>query len=233
MSSIVILYLVCISMVTTTVTCDTEVTKETFSSLQQQVQALQTAFLRQNAENQQLKDHFETRIEELKEHFEERIEDLTAENNELKDQWQLLPKTLQKRVSDAMPGIGFSATLSAHTALGVNQIIVFDTVVSNDGNGYDPHQGHFTAPITGLYAFSVTVMCYGSESYLHVAIIKDGHQIGVAFANGNNSDNGSKLVVVPLQQGQSVWVEHALDPSGYRIHGNAYSSFSGFLIQAY
>ncbi|XP_069120449.1 cerebellin-1-like [Argopecten irradians] len=251
MSPITILQLVCMSMVTTMVTCDSNVTKETFSSLQQQVQALQTALLRQNAENQQLKaehrelmdsmkrlaidkqeqkDHFEKRIEELKEHFEKRLEDHAAESNELKDPW---PKTLQKRVSDATSGIGFSASLSTTTALGDHQIIVFDTVVTNDGNGYDSRHGHFTAPVTGLYAFSVTVMCYGSESYLHVAIIKDSQQIGVAFANGNNSDNGSKLVVVTLQEGQSVWVEHYYDPSGYKIQGSAYSSFSGFLIQAY
>ncbi|XP_069109618.1 cerebellin-1-like isoform X2 [Argopecten irradians] len=227
MSSIPVLQLLCIFSVIPLVTCNSDVTKETLSSLQQQVQKLQTAFQHQNEYIKELKDD----AREQKENFEKRIKYLEDANNNMKDHCQIQCRGQQKR--DANAGIGFSASLSTSTALGDHQIIVFDTVVSNDGNGYDSRHGHFTAPVTGLYAFSVTAMCYGSETELHISIVKDGQKIGVAFANGNHYDNGSKLVVVPLQEGQMVWVEHFGDPSGNKIYGNTYSTFSGFLIQAY
>ncbi|XP_069120448.1 complement C1q-like protein 4 isoform X2 [Argopecten irradians] len=217
MPSIALVQFVCLCVLTSLVTCDSDVTKETLSSLQQQVQTLQAACQRQNDEHQE---------------FKERIEDLEAENKLLKDYLQS-DGSQQRRVSEEGAGIGFSASLSTPKALGEHQIIVFDTVVTNDGDSYDPHQGHFTAPVTGLYAFSVTVMCDGSESNLHAAIMRDGQMIGKAYANGSSYDNGSKLVVVQLEAGQMVWVEHFSDPSGYKIHGYGHSAFSGFLIMAY
>ncbi|XP_069120452.1 cerebellin-1-like isoform X2 [Argopecten irradians] len=224
--------LVCMFAVTASVTCDSDVTKETLSSLQQQMQELQVAFQRQNAEIHELKgEHQMLKAEQQQQ--KERIEYITAENNELKDYLQLQRITKQKRVSDDAAGIGFATSLLPNAALGDHQIILFDTVVTNDGNGYDPRNGQFTAPVTGLYAFSVTVMCVGNESTLHVAIMKDGQRIGRVYANGNSFDNGSKFVVVQLDAGQMVWVEHEFDPSGYKIYGNGYSAFSGFLIMAY
>ncbi|XP_069120446.1 complement C1q tumor necrosis factor-related protein 7-like [Argopecten irradians] len=224
--------LVCMFAMTAPVTCDSDVTKDTLSSLQQQMQTLQVAFQSQNAEIHELKaENKELKVEQQNQ--KERIDYITAENNELKDYLQLQLMTKQKRVSDDAAGIGFTTSMSSDAALGDHQIIMFDTILTNDGNGYDSRHGHFTAPVTGLYAFSVTVMCVGNESNLHVAIMKDGQRIGRVFANGNNYDNGSKLVVVQLDAGQMVWVEHEFDPSGYKIHGNGHSAFSGFLIMAY
>ncbi|XP_060081246.1 uncharacterized protein LOC132560600 [Ylistrum balloti] len=200
--------LLCLCIVAVPITSDTDITPESFLSLQEQVQTLLVAFQSQ---------------QQTIEHLERRIEEVETENLELK-------------LSDdgaARASVGFSASLSTTVALGDSQTIMFDTIISNDGNGYDSRHGHFTAPITGLYAFSVTVMCHGSESNLHTSIVKDGQIIGKCFANGYSSDNGSKLVVVQLQAGQMVWVEHAVDPSGYKIYGDEYSSFSGFLVQAY
>ncbi|XP_060081244.1 uncharacterized protein LOC132560598 [Ylistrum balloti] len=207
------------------------ISQEAFSALQEQVQTLQAVFQKQQEQIHQQGEKIidlEKRVQEveaenveLKQHSETHILEDKEENQELKRQSKFRKTSLQKRASGngaAIHNIGFTASLSTVTALGDGQIIVFDTIISNDGNGYDSRHGHFTAPITGLYAFSVTVMCYGNESELHVNILKDGQNIGVAFANGNHYDNGSKLVVVQLQAGQMVWVQHAIDPSGYKIH---------------
>ncbi|XP_069120445.1 complement C1q-like protein 2 [Argopecten irradians] len=216
--------LVCICVVATVATCDRDVTVEDLS-LQQQVRALQASLQTHIHQQDARNDNLEKRIQELE-----------KENHELKDHNNLLTRSLQKRVSGLGAGdnsIGFSTSLSTTKALGLNQIVVFDTIITNDGNGYDTREGHFTAPVPGLYAFSVTAMCYGSDSHLHVAIVKDNQKIAYIFANGNNYDNGSKLVVVRLQAGQMVWVEHFSEASGTKINGDAYSTFSGFLIQAY
>ncbi|XP_021354625.1 cerebellin-1-like [Mizuhopecten yessoensis] len=228
MASVHTLQLVCLCVVAVLVTCDTDITQEVLSTLNKQVQTLQAAF-------QSQQDHIHKQdgtIVLLK----NRIQELEAETHELKHQNQFRTTGQRKRVSGngaELSNVGFSASLSTTTALGDSQIVVFDTVVTNDGNGYDTRHGHFTAPVAGLYAFSVTVMCYGDESEIHAAIVRDGQKIGVVFANGNHFDNGSKLVVVRLQAGQMVWVEHTYDPSGNKINGAGYSSFSGFLIRAY
>ncbi|XP_060081245.1 otolin-1-like [Ylistrum balloti] len=241
-----ILQLICVLVVVVPVACDTEISSETFSALQEQVQTLQAVFQKQQEQIHQQGEtiiHLEQRIQVveeenqvLKERLETGIQESKKDNLEQKGQSKFRKTSLQKRVSGyglAPHSIGFSASLSTTTALGDNQIVRFDKIISNDGNGYDSRYGRFTAPITGLYAFSVTIMCSGSESYLHINIVKDGQVIGVGFANGNHFDNGSKLVVAQLQAGQMVWVQHAVDPSGYKINGDGYSSFSGFLVQAY
>ncbi|XP_069109615.1 heavy metal-binding protein HIP-like [Argopecten irradians] len=156
------------------ITCDSDITKETLFSLKHQMHKLEAAFQLQNAEIHELK----AENKELK----GRMEDLATENNELKDYLRLQLRAHQKR--DEVESIGFSATLSSDVALGDNQIIVFDNVVTNNGNGYDFRLGQFTAPVTGLYAFSVTAMCVESETVINVAIMRDSQVIGVAFANG-------------------------------------------------
>ncbi|XP_069110171.1 complement C1q-like protein 4 [Argopecten irradians] len=140
----------------------------------------------------------------------------------------------QKRdYRSASQGVGFHVSLSTTTALGEHQIVVFDTIVTNYGNGYDSRHGHFTAPVSGLYAFAITILSNKNESSIHAAIIRDGHIVGVAFGNGYEYDSATKLVVLRLQAGQMVWVEHYLDRPGYQLYGNNESTFSGFLISAY
>ncbi|XP_033729284.1 complement C1q tumor necrosis factor-related protein 3-like [Pecten maximus] len=223
MASNNILGLIGICVVAVLVTCDRDDTPEI--SLRKQVQTLQAA----------LQSHIHQQDTKIA-HLEKRIQGLEAENHELKHQNTLHKRRQQKRVSglgEANYSVGFSAFLSKTTALGEHQIIVFDNATTNDGNGYDTRHGHFTAPIPGLYAFSATAMCYGSEAHLHVAIIKEGQKIAYIFANGNHYDNGSEFVVVQLQAGQMVWVEHTNDVTGVKINGDAYSTFSGFLIKPY
>ncbi|XP_069122560.1 complement C1q-like protein 4 [Argopecten irradians] len=210
--SLKVLQIFCCFVMTALVTCDDDITKEALSSLQQQVHTLQTAFQRQN----------------------ERMEHLEAENKELKDYLHSLSSTQQKRgYPISSQSIGFYAKLSTTTALGDHQIIVFDIVVTNDGNGYDSRHGHFTAPVSGLYAFSLTAMNHGSERGIHAAIIKEGQLIGDVVTNGDTYETGSNFAIVRLQAGEMVWVEHYFDPPGLNIHGNGHSDFSGFLIQAY
>lgn len=98
----------------------------------------------------------------------------------------------------------------------------------NQGGGYDPNTGRFTAPCAGLYLLAVTVTAKTS---------------GVAFSFWLVVDNGSSLdinrdslragfptwltvqVLWPLNTGQQVWIM----ANDYR---KSYSSafFTGFLV---
>jgi len=41
--------------------------------------------------------------------------------------------------------------------------IVFDRVVTNVGNAYDPDTGRFTAPVNGTYQFNVIIAAQGRQ----------------------------------------------------------------------
>ena len=45
-------------------------------------------------------------------------------------------------------------------------IIIFDTVLLNQGSHYDNSNGRFTAPIAGLYSFSFNVLSAVSNTHL-------------------------------------------------------------------
>ncbi|XP_062822743.1 EMILIN-1-like [Anolis carolinensis] len=60
-----------------------------------------------------------------------------------------------------MPQVSFSAALtSRHVEAGT---IVFDQVLVNDGDFYDPHTGIFTAPISGRYLVSAVLTGHRGE----------------------------------------------------------------------
>lgn len=64
--------------------------------------------------------------------------------------------------------IAFNSVLSKTlTNVPKNHIIKFERVLVNEGNGYDPSTGKFTAPVDGVYFFSWTYHTNrGSVTYL-------------------------------------------------------------------
>uniref|UniRef100_A0A2C9L115 C1q domain-containing protein n=1 Tax=Biomphalaria glabrata TaxID=6526 RepID=A0A2C9L115_BIOGL len=54
--------------------------------------------------------------------------------------------------------VGFSSLLNLERPIATGERIIFDKVLTNVGNGYDPKSGNFTCPIRGLYSFSVGVL---------------------------------------------------------------------------
>jgi hypothetical protein len=50
-----------------------------------------------------------------------------------------------------------------HLTLNKNAILVFETVIVNEGEHYDPYDGVFVAPQKGVYLFSWTVSGGGTK----------------------------------------------------------------------
>ena len=103
---------------------------------------------------------------------------------------------------------------------------------TNVGNGYNPHHGVFTAPVSGLYLFYSSILSeHGAETW--VQIVVNGVRKASIYARGTDTrhDQGSQALVVSLQQGDDVAVQNPYN--GHAIFGNAdiYSTFSGVLLQ--
>lgn len=161
--------------------------------------------------------------------IEKKMRILTEEVSNLKAGYERVCETIQTEKENKSQGlstsaVGFSALLSKDITLGVNQIVKYDNVITNQGNGYDKWTGIFTAPRAGLYVFSCTVMAYDRRS-MHIEIIQDGQLISTIHSDSSRWNQASETVVLALKKGNKVWTRARRVG---QIHGN-FNIFSGFL----
>ncbi|XP_053397480.1 complement C1q tumor necrosis factor-related protein 3-like [Mercenaria mercenaria] len=100
--------------------------------------------------------------------------------------------------------VAFFATLRKHMVnTGVHQVIPFENVITNVGNGYNPHAGDFRAPATGIYIFSVSLMTYHDSTSGDYAIRRNGTVVSSMYLRG---ETGSQTVVYELNKGDDIAV---------------------------
>ncbi|CAG2219186.1 unnamed protein product [Mytilus edulis] len=108
------------------------------------------------------------------------------------------------------------------------QIIKFEKVWTNIGNGYNPSTGIFTAPRQGVYHITAVVMSQsGQLLYLHLKHNND-YTAGI-HVTGDGYKTGTFDVVFSLQKGDTISVGCK---NGIRVFSNndKYTTFSGYLI---
>lgn len=127
--------------------------------------------------------------------------------------------------------VSFRAWGVVDDSLDPNQIIVYPVVAQNDGNGYDRTTGIFTAPVAGLYLFTVQAMVYAGEFYYH-AIVKDSntHLVYSAAYEDSGSPTTSSTTAAYLNIGGKVWVKCLNKGSSKILATSNYNQFLGILI---
>ncbi|XP_062589889.1 complement C1q subcomponent subunit A-like [Saccostrea cucullata] len=116
---------------------------------------------------------------------------------------------------------------------GAHHIVVYDHVMTNNGQGYNKHTGSFTAPTTGTYVFSWTTFV-PPHSRFPMELTVNSARAGIVFVQGDTTYNGvTGMAVVNLQLGDTVYVR---SEPGYTPVGNIYSdhntqtSFCGWCL---
>lgn len=112
----------------------------------------------------------------------------------------------------------------------------FNNVILNDGNGYDPVTGIFTAPVAGVYIISAQFFTYGNNNgrplfditingntYVRIGFDADSHT-----STGEDSDSTS--FTLKLHAGDRVWATSAMDGATYTLYGSYHTFFSGALL---
>ncbi|XP_052089990.1 complement C1q-like protein 3 [Mytilus californianus] len=128
----------------------------------------------------------------------------------------------------------FLANLS-HTLsnLKSNQIVKFDSVITNIGKRYSPQTGQFTSPEDGIYMFSWTCLTPPGSRFETRLAINDNYISGnrANAQNINQYVQATKNVVVQMKKGDVATVR-VLSYTGLSLYGdgNYFSSFSGFMI---
>ncbi|XP_063080126.1 complement C1q-like protein 2 [Engraulis encrasicolus] len=132
--------------------------------------------------------------------------------------------------------VSFSASLVASgdvTAGPYNTAttLVFKHVFTNTGSAYNPNTGIFTAPVRGVYHFTIHVFGDGHQSRpTGASLNKNGDHVDIAHSAGNSKhvavSNGASLL---LEVGDVVFVK--LWPNTWvRDTGSHHTTFSGHLL---
>ena len=122
----------------------------------------------------------------------------------------------------------------ALTHVGIGQIIHFKTVLLNEGLGYNPNTGHFTAPTSGVYQFSYFIG-HNSDppSQTWARLVANGHVVNAAVADAMHKYidlQGGNVGIVRLNAGEKAWIESWHQGDAVFNAGYYFSTFSGVLI---
>ncbi|KAH3693241.1 uncharacterized protein LOC127863145 [Dreissena polymorpha] len=190
-------------------------------------------------------NHAMTALEIKKKEMDERlnnsinsgITNVSETISEMKTNVQVLVAKTEKELEAmkeqiVVPLVIFHARLhieAKHTLTG-NQVVVFKTVLVNEGRGYDPTTGHFTASVAGVYMFTVQYC-----PYVAVGIYLEITHEGKPLQRSNHYEKDSYVCVsmqafAKVAMGEKVWVRSLY--SGDLNHNEPYqwNSFAGFLV---
>ncbi|XP_061195632.1 uncharacterized protein LOC133203846 [Saccostrea echinata] len=120
-----------------------------------------------------------------------------------------------------------SKTLDLQRNTPVN--VVYDTVLYQIGNAYNPLNGFFTAPSGGLYVFSWTTLV-AARKIFDAELLVNGKRKGLGNCNneGNPSyENCANTIPLVLELGDEVNIRTT---TANYAHGYHWSSFKGWKI---
>ncbi|XP_045171854.2 complement C1q tumor necrosis factor-related protein 3-like [Mercenaria mercenaria] len=115
--------------------------------------------------------------------------------------------------------------------IGNHQTIVFDTVTTNIGGGYNPNDGIFTAPVTGTYVF-FWLNTNRDHSYMNTELVRNSVVVGKSMSDAMDHIDyaaSSNTAVLQLNEGEEVWVRSGTWHSAV-VAGDFYSTYSGWLL---
>ena len=118
--------------------------------------------------------------------------------------------------------------------VGAFEPMIFTTVLTNVGDGYNPKTGIFTPPVAGLYEFSTSHMDYHDSRPTNFVIYVSDRLVCITYiADPTNSDPlaGSCTTVGQVSTTDSVYVIMSSSTDAMPYEDKSF--FSGHLIQAY
>uniref|UniRef100_A0A194API7 C1q domain-containing protein n=1 Tax=Pinctada fucata TaxID=50426 RepID=A0A194API7_PINFU len=116
-----------------------------------------------------------------------------------------------------------------------NHIIIFNHVMTNEGNAYNPHTGTFIAPVSGTYFFAMALASpTAAGGHLGIWLQKDGTAVAYLFFDLHSQYwvKRTDTTAVHMNKGESIYAIILSVAGNHTIAGNLHSNLSGFLIQA-
>ena len=125
--------------------------------------------------------------------------------------------------------VAFDAQMKNNINLASKSRVIFETVNLNEGNGYDPSTGIFTAPAAGMYVFDWTTLTQYGKDVLTSLVVNNNFKSWNYCRNGSSNTHlsCSKMTVVKLKQGDQVWIVVFTETANINYK---YTSFSGYKL---
>ncbi|XP_052716491.1 complement C1q-like protein 4 isoform X1 [Crassostrea angulata] len=165
------------------------------------------------------------------------LELLKQQNKQLIAELKSL-NTKEKRLLLSTPShqqyVVFTAKLNKqYNSLNDRETVIFDSIVTNAGQGYDENTGIFVCPISGYYQFAATIVSEsGTDKNLDAELMHNGRQIVRLHATVYGYDEGTQVVNIHCAQGERVWIRHLMGVGDSAIMPAGFSTFSGALLHA-
>ncbi|KAH3805343.1 hypothetical protein DPMN_133644 [Dreissena polymorpha] len=129
-----------------------------------------------------------------------------------------------------VPTIYFRARITTAIDVSSNLDVIFPMVEVNEGQGYDPSSGKFTASIPGMYLFSVQYCAYNKKQ-VSLDIVHQGKTLQRSYFYDGASNYPCVIMQVSasIVTGHQVWVR-TYDSTSLYADSWRYTSFSGTWI---
>ena len=125
--------------------------------------------------------------------------------------------------------IGFTAYANVERFYQPAQQVLFDSVINNEGLGYQQTTSIFICPVDGLYMFATT-LCSNSTEF-SADILKENERMATVKSHNGHEDQGMVNVVVECAGSERVWVKVNTEEGKVILSEESrYTTFSGFLI---
>ncbi|XP_062578992.1 caprin-2-like [Saccostrea cucullata] len=138
-------------------------------------------------------------------------------------------------VQDLQRQVSFFAKLSSSVRISAaHQTVVYDTVITNNDNGYNPKNGIFTCPQSGTYVFLWnTLIMY--RTYIRLEIVVSGTALYGFLEDtedANDYDTATASIIVKVDVGDTVFIRSRGSGPGPMVTESSVitSSFSGYRI---
>lgn len=130
----------------------------------------------------------------------------------------------------------FYAVIRGKTlSFNVDTILVFETVILNEGGFYNKYEGVFVAPRKGMYLFSWTVSGSGIGKYTVTELVIENQVISSAgdYRGGRGFSSGSMTALYEMRKGDHAWIRSTGISATHNLYShdnNPQSSFLGLLL---
>ena len=121
----------------------------------------------------------------------------------------------------------FQATGTQKSSFSDGEIVVFPTVTYNEGSGYNRVTGKFTAPASGVYAFTKQTCTH--NNYALTAFVHNTNNLLASEISSTGYSCSSAHVFVQMSRGEQLWVKTTSSTFLY-VDAVAHASFSGVLM---
>merc|ERR1719334_1010307 len=102
-------------------------------------------------------------------------------------------------------------------------MIRFPTVVASEGNGFNSDTGLFTAPINGIYSFTISALSNDDSSIEWFDMVHNEQRVCRAYTSNAHHTNLGCTVNLKLAKNDRVYMKHGAGA----IRTDEYTTFTG------